>query len=295
MKALIQFITSMVIFGTIGLIIKQIHINSVEIAMLSSFIGCIFLVLIYIIRNKKLDFSFLKKYKWLIVLSSFALAGNWVFLFQSYQYTSIANATLGYYFGPIIVLLLSPFILKETLSKKSILCIVAYLIGLIFILSNGFLQPGTNDVLGILISMLAGSCYACLMISNKFIKQGSRMDLTVFQLGITSLILLPFVFIINGHFEIQTQLFAIPFIAFLGIVNTGIGFWLFFSGMEKLNGQNIALLSYIDPLVAIFISGLILREHFTGLQIVGGIILIASTFLSEFSFKKLRLRRKQGF
>lgn len=288
MKALIQFITSMVIFGTIGLIIKQIHINSVEIAMLSSSIGCIFLILIYIIRNKKLDFSFLKKYKWLIILSSFALAGNWVFLFQSYQYTSIANATLGYYFGPIIVLLSSPFILKEALSKKSLVCILLSLIGLILILSNGFLQTGSNDVLGILISMLAGSCYACLMISNKFIKQGSRMDLTIFQLGITSLVLLPFVFIVSGKFEIQTQLFSIPFIVFLGIINTGIGFWLFFSGMEKLNGQNIALLSYIDPLVAIFISGLILHEHFTGLQIIGGIILIASTFFSEFSFKRLR-------
>lgn len=295
MKALIQFIASMVIFGTIGLIIKQINLTSIEIAMLSSFIGFSFLLLFYIMRKQRLNFTFLKHYKWLIIISSFALAGNWVFLFQSYQYTSIANATLGYYFGPIIVLLLSPFILKEALSKKSVLCIIASLIGLIFILSNGFLQPGSNDVLGILISMLAGSCYACLMLTNKFIKQGSRMDLTIFQLGITALILLPFVFGVGGGFEIHTQISAIPFILILGVVNTGIGFWLFFSGMEKLNGQNIALLSYIDPLVAIFISGLILREQFTMLQIIGGIILIASTFLSEFSFNKLKIRRKQGF
>ncbi|MEB7769108.1 DMT family transporter [Mammaliicoccus sciuri] len=295
MKALLQFIASMVIFGTIGLIIKQINIKPVEIAMLSSFIGCAFLILIYLIRNNKLDFSFLKKYKWLMFVSSLALAGNWVFLFQSYQYTSIANATLGYYFGPIIVLLLSPFILKEPLTKKSVLCIISSLIGLILILSNGFLQPGSNDVLGILISMLAGSCYAGLMITNKFIKQGNRMDLTIFQLGITSLILLAFVFLISGKFEITSHLNAIPFIVFLGVINTGIGFWLFFSGMEKLNGQNIALLSYIDPLVAIFISGLILREHFTVLQIIGGVILITSTFFSEFSFKRIRIRRKQGF
>lgn len=143
--------------------------------------------------------------------------------------------------------------------------------------------------------MLAGSCYACLMLTNKFIKQGSRLDLTVFQLGITALILLPFIFLVGGGFEIHTQISAVPFIIFLGIINTGIGFWLFFSGMEKLNGQHIALLSYIDPLVAIFISGLILREQFTFLQIIGGIILISSTFLSEFSFKRLKMKRKQGF
>ncbi|NWK83466.1 EamA family transporter [Staphylococcus sp. GSSP0090] len=294
MKGLIQFVASMVIFGTIGLIIKQINIDSIEIAMLSSLIGCSFLLMIYFIGKKRLDFSFLMKFKRLILISSVALGGNWVFLFQSYQYTSIANATLGYYFGPIIVLILSPFILKEALSTKSMICIIASLIGLILILSNGFLQPGANDVIGILMSMLAGGCYACLMLTNKFIRHGSRVDLTIFQLGITSLLLLPFVFMVGG-FDIAGQWSAIPFVLLLGILNTGIGFWLFFSGMEKLNGQKIALLSYIDPLVAIFISGLILREQFTVLQIIGGIILIISTCFSELSFKKLRLRRKQGF
>lgn len=294
MKGLIQFVASMIIFGTIGLIIKQISIDSIEIAMLSSLIGCMFLLIIYFICNKRLDFSFLIKYKRLILISSVALGGNWVFLFQSYQYTSIANATLGYYFGPIIVLILSPFILKEALSVKSIICIIASLIGLIFILSNGFLQPGSDDVIGILMSMLAGGCYACLMLTNKFIIHGSRVDLTIFQLGITSLILLPFVFVVGG-FDITGQWSSMPFVLLLGIFNTGIGFWLFFSGMEKLNAQNIALLSYIDPFVAIFISGLILREQFTFLQIIGGVILMISTCFSELSFKKLRLRRKQGF
>lgn len=294
MKAFLQFIASMVIFGTIGLIIKQIHLNSIEIAMMSSLIGCLFLLTVYSIRRKKLDFIFLMNYKWLIVLSSIALGGNWVFLFQSYQFTSIANATLGYYFGPIIVLLLSPIVLHEALRLKSVCSIIGSLIGLILILSNGFLQPGTDDVIGILISMLAGACYAILMLSNKFIKEGSRIDLTIFQLGMTSLMLLPLIFL-TGGFEIQTQWSAIPLIVILGIVNTGIGFWLFFSGMEQLSGQSIALLSYIDPLVAIFISGLILREQFTMLQIIGGIILISATCFSEISFKKLKLRRKQGF
>lgn len=292
MKSIIQFIASMVIFGTIGLIIKQINLASVEIAMLSSLIGCSFLLLLYIVRNKKLNIIFLLKYKWFILISSIALGGNWVSLFTSYQYTSITNATLGYYFGPIIVLILSPFILKETLSKKSIACIVASFIGLIFILSNGFLQPGTNDVFGIFLSILAGSCYASLMIFNKFIKDVNRMDLTIFQLGLTSLILLPFVFA-NSGFEIRTQLDAIPFVITLGIINTGIGFWLFFSGMERLTGQSVALLSYIDPLVAIFISGLILKEQFTTLQIIGGVVLITSTFLSEISPNRLKIFKKQ--
>jgi drug/metabolite transporter (DMT)-like permease len=76
---------------------------------------------------------------------------------------------------------------------------------------------------------------------------------------------------------------VLPFLlfSFLGIINTGIGFWLFFSGMEKLKGQSIAMLSYVDPFVAILISAIILKEQMTIIQMLGGVLLLGSTFVSE--------------
>ncbi len=85
----------------------------------------------------------------------------------------------------------------------------------------------------------------------------------------------------NGLSFFSISASSIPFIAILGIVNTGIGFWLFFSGMEKLSGQSIAMLSYVDPLVAVAISGIVLCEQMTTIQVIGGILLLGSTFISE--------------
>lgn len=116
----------------------------------------------------------------------------------------------------------------------------------------------------------------------------NRLEVTIIQLGITALILLPYVLITEGLNVFSLSSSSIPFILFLGIVNTGIGFWLFFSGMEKLKGQSIAMLSYVDPFVAILISGLILQEQFTLLQIIGGVLLLGSTFVSEMKFRKTK-------
>lgn len=109
-----------------------------------------------------------------------------------------------------------------------------------------------------------------------------KLELTIIQLGTTTLLLMPYVFLTEGFgiFEISGS--SIPFILILGIVNTGIGFWLFFSGMEKLKGQSIAMLSYVDPFVAILISAIILQEQMTIVQMLGGVLLLGSTLVSEF-------------
>ena len=92
---------------------------------------------------------------------------------------------------------------------------------------------------------------------------------------------MPYVLLTSGFGMFNVSRASIPFIFILGIFNTGIGFWLFFSGMEKLKGQSIAMLSYVDPFVAILISALVLQEQMTMLQMLGGALLLASTFMSE--------------
>jgi drug/metabolite transporter (DMT)-like permease len=152
---------------------------------------------------------------------------------------------------------------------------------MLMIVGNGVSASGTEDLLGIFFGLLAAACYAALMLLNKFIRLMGRLEITIIQLGITALLLLPYVFLTEGFGVFEVFKSSVPFIIILGIVNTGIGFWLFFSGMEKLKGQSIAMLSYVDPFVAILISAVILREHMTIVQIIGGALLLGSTFISE--------------
>ncbi|MGG0413379.1 DMT family transporter [Peribacillus simplex] len=281
MKSKIQFILSMIIFGTMGLVVKYIDLSSSETAFLSSSIGCIFLVFVFFIMKKSIPWKLVKGNASTLFLSAIALGGNWIFLYQSYDHTTLANATLGYYFAPVFVMVLSPFVLKELLPIKKIVCIGIAILGMLLIIGNGISASGKDDLLGILFGLVAAAFYAALMLLNKFIRNMGMLEITIIQLGTTALLLFPYVLFTEGFGILEVSRSSIPFIILLGVVNTGIGFWLFFSGMLKLKGQSIAMLSYVDPFVAILISAVILQEKMTIVQIIGGTLLLGSTFISE--------------
>ncbi|MFJ5764401.1 DMT family transporter [Lysinibacillus sp. NPDC093210] len=281
MKSKIQFILSMIIFGTIGLVVRKIDLASSERALLSSFIGCLFLTVLFFIMKKKISWYLVKSNASILLFSCIALGGNWIFLYQSYDHTTIANATLGYYFAPVFVMLLCPIILKEQLSFKKVVCIIVAIMGLLLIVGEGLSASKTDDLLGLFYGLIAAAFYATLLLLNKFIKEMEKLELTIIQLGTTAILLMPYVFLTSGFRMFSVASSSIPFILILGIFNTGIGFWLFFAGMEKLKGQSIAMLSYVDPFVAILVSALILQEQMTVLQMLGGTFLLASTFVSE--------------
>lgn len=281
MKYKIQFILSMIIFGTIGLVVRHIGLSSSESALLSSTIGCLFLICVFVVTKKKIPWDMIKTNSIVLLLSGVALGGNWIFLYSSYQYTTLTNATLAYYFAPVLVIFSSPILLKEALSVKKGICVCIALIGLVMIVGNGMSNLEDHDFIGIILGIIAAVFYASLMLIGKFIHDIEKLELTIIQLGITAILLFFYVFFTNGISFFSVSASSIPFIAILGIVNTGIGFWLFFCGMEKLSGQSIAMLSYVDPLVAIVISAIILHEKMTTIQIVGGILLLGFTFISE--------------
>ena len=209
------------------------------------------------------------------------MGGNWIFLYQSFDHTTIANATLGYYFAPVFVMILSPFVLREPLSIKKMVCIGVAVIGMLMIVGEGMSASRSDDLLGLSFGLIAAAFYAALLLLNKCIKDMGKLELTIIQLGITTLLLMPYVFLTTGFGIFEISRSSIPFILILGIINTGIGFWLFFSGMEKLKGQSIAMLSYVDPFIAILISAMILQEQMTIVQMLGGGLLLGSTFVSE--------------
>ncbi|MCY8894380.1 EamA family transporter [Bacillus spizizenii] len=293
MKSKIQFILSMIIFGTMGLVVIYIDLSSSETALLSSSIGCLFLMFVFFMMKKTIPWKLVKANAYILFLSGIALGGNWIFLYQAYDHTTLTNATLGYYFAPVFVMILSPMVLKEQLPIKKMVCIGVAIIGMLLIVGNGISASGTEDLLGIFFGLVAAAFYAALMLLNKFIHHMGRLEITIIQLGITALLLLPYVFFTEGFGILGVSNSSVPFIIILGIVNTGIGFWLFFSGMQKLKGQSIAILSYVDPFVAILISAMILQEQMTIVQMLGGTLLLGSTFVSEsksFKFPK-RLRK----
>lgn len=289
----IKFLSSMMIFGTIGIFVRHIGLPSSEIALLRGAIGSLFLIIILILLRQKISFEKIKKNLFVLLLSGIALGFNWIFLFQAYKNTTISNAALSYYFAPVFVLMLAPVVLKEKFSAKKAICICVAMAGMFLIISNAQNgSSGYNNILGVTYGLIAAGFYASLMLLNKFIKALDGLETTLIQLSISCIILLPYVLITQGFNIFQMQGGWLIYLIILGVIHTGLGFYLFFSGMQNLKAQSIAVLSYADPITSVLISALILREGMTAVQAAGAVLLLGAIFISEKTFRQRKIEKQ---
>ena len=278
-----KIITAMLIFGSIGAFVKNINLSSSEIALLRGVIGSLFLICVSFFIKQKPSYKSIKENWLLLILSGSGIGFNWILLFQSYKYTTISNATLSYYFAPIIVIILAPLVLKEKITSVKVGCIFTAMVGLILIVNNGdsSTSGSYNHVVGILYGLSAAVLYASVILMNKFIKNLAGFETTLVQLVVAALVLSPYVFIKDPMDFSSLNSDSIIFIVILGIIHTGVAYFIYFTSIKELKGQTIAVLSYIDPISAVIIAALFLGESMSFIQMIGGVLILGSTFLSE--------------
>jgi len=279
LNSVIKIILSMIIWGSLGLFVRNISLPSLDTAFLRAVIASAFLILIKLFSKKSINKVSLKDLE-LLILSGIIIAVNWLLLFQAYKYTTIANATLCYYTAPIFVILLSPIVLKERLTLKKLLSVFISLSGLCLIISQNVSSKASsyNHPLGFLLGISAASLYASVILINKKIKNFSGVDRTVVQISVSAVFLLPFIIYKN---EIHiTGMGMLLTIIILGVLHTGIAYLLYFSAIEKVSAQKASLLSYIDPISAVLFGTLFLGEPLSAFQALGGGLIIFSTLIN---------------
>lgn len=288
LRSKLMNLSAMLIFGTIAIFVRNIELTSKEIAVLRGVIGSIFLLGVMLFSKEKTSFSAIKKNLPILVLSGLGVGANWIFLFEAYKYTTVSIATLSYYCAPIFVTIMAPIILKEKRSLIKFLCVCTAMVGMLCIVgtNKGSIGEGYNHFLGIIYGLTAAVGYASVILMNKFIKGLKGVETTVTQLVFASILLLPYVMITSGFDFSKMTGISWGYMIFLGIVHTGFAYALYFSSLKELKGQTIAVLSYIDPITAILISALFLGEQLTMFQIIGGVLILGSTFISETQGKK---------
>lgn len=286
--ARISLILSMIIFGTIGVLRRYIPLPSGALAMLRGIVGALVLLLIMLIIKKPPNFKKLKSNLLLLIISGALIGFNWIFLFEAYNYTSVATATLCYYMAPVFVLMASPIFLKEKLTLKQILCSITALVGIIFVSGVfGQNQAGKNEIIGVLFGLAAAALYATVIILNKKITNTNSLDRTVFQLGSAGIVILPYSLIVETLSGITLNANHIVLIAVICLIHTTLAYFLYFTAIRGTKATTAAIFSYIDPIVAIILSALILKEDFTITTVVGSLLILGSTFINEIKIKKV--------
>ena len=281
-RALLSLIFSMMIFGTIGIFRKHIELSSGVLAMARGFIGAAFLLLIIALKREKLSKAAIKKNLGLLILSGACIGFNWILLFEAYRYTTVATATLCYYLAPIFVIMASPLILKERLSGRKVTCVLVALAGMVLV--SGVLQAGfhgLSELKGILFGLGAAVFYASVILMNKKITDISAYDKTIVQLVCAATVLVPYVLLTGELAVAEWSGIGFVLVLVVGILHTGVTYALYFGSMAHLKAQTVAIFSYIDPIVAILLSAVLLQEKMDGLTILGMVLILGAAVYSE--------------
>lgn len=280
--SLALLVSAMCIFGTIGILRRFIPLPSSLIALVRGVVGSVFLLAAAAIRGQKPDLAAIRRNFLLLLLSGAAIGFNWIFLFEAYCYTTVATATLCYYLAPTLVILLSPLVLKEKLTVKGVICALVAVLGMIpvsGILDAGF--TGVAELKGILFGLAAAALYASVMLMNKKMKEIGSNEKTMLQLLLASVVLLPYVLLTETPAQWSFTTPTVLLLLTAGILHTGIAYWMYFGAMGQLKAQTTALFSYIDPILAIVLSALVLREPMGLPQIIGAVMVLGTAAVSE--------------
>lgn len=281
----LSFLTAMLVFGTVGIFVRQIPLPSATIAFFRGVLGVVTLLLVMLCTGKKPNFSQIKKNLPLLLLSGAAIGGNWILLFEAYRFTTVATATICYYLAPVFLILASP-LLGERLTVKKLLLSVTALVGMIFV--SGVIKGGISGGKGIACGVGAAALYASVMFMNKKLGTISAYDKTVIQLGAAALVILPYCLMSRGFDLSEMDGTGYLMLAVVGILHTGICYCMYFGAMGQLPSQSVALFSYLDPVVAIALSALLLHEHFGWQEGVGAVLILGSALLSELGSQKIK-------
>ena len=280
--AKLQVFASMFIFGTLGVFVRFIPLSSDIIALARGVIGSLFLLLVVLVRGDKLNWSQIRNNLLWLILSGTALGFNWILFFEAQRFTSVAIGTLCYYMAPIFIIMVSPFLLKERLTVKKTICVVLALIGMICIsgvIGSGV--PSGSELKGILFGLAAAVLYASIVLMNKQIKEISAYDKTIVQLVISAITLIPYILLKSGFSNMDLSGSALAMLLLVGIIHTGLAYYLYFGAMEHVAGQTAAVISYVDPAIAVLASILVLSEPMNLTEALGAALIIGAALASE--------------
>ncbi len=276
------FITAMLIFGTIGIFRRYLPVSSPLLAFWRGISGALFLALTALFRGKKL-LKGMDSHSMLCYAGLGALIGlNWMMLFEAYNYTSVATATLCYYMQPAVIILASPAVFGEKLTSRKLICAAVSFLGMALV--SGIPEsglPGPAEARGILCGLGAALLYAFVVILNKKLPPADAYDKTVIQLFSAALILVPYLLAGEDMSGVSSEPLFICMMLIVGFVHTGLAYVLYFGSMEGMSAQSIALLGYLDPVTALILSALILKEAMSPSAVLGAVMILSAALISE--------------
>ena len=281
-KAKIELASAFLIWGTVGIFVKFIPLNSGIVAFDRSIVGMLFLLLVKLCMKSKIDFKNLKGSLLLLCVNGALLGLNWILLFESYNYTTVAISTICYNLGPMVVVLVSPLVFRERLTFVKIVCVLFALFGVVCV--SGIFDSATmgkNSIFGVLLGVSAAVVYAITVIINKRVDKVDPMDKAITQFASSTVVMFVYCLFTTKADELKFDLTTVILLLVVGVLHTGVAYTVYFKSLPHVTSQNVAIFAYIDPVVAVVLSAVLLHEQLTVFTVVGAVLVIFSALFSE--------------
>jgi drug/metabolite transporter (DMT)-like permease len=278
-KHFVKYIAALLMFGTNGIVASFIALSSFEIVLMRTLIGSLLLAAVFFLSRQKVRLFGDKKHTLFLIISGMAMGASWMFLYEAYRQLGVGIASLAYYCGPVIVMILAPVLFREQLTWAKAAGFLAVLAGMFFV--NTQTVNGSRTAWGLFCGLMSAVMYAVMVIFNKKAKSIAGLENAMWQLLVSFLTVVVFVLIRQG-FALHIEPGSWTAILILGVVNTGIGCYFYFSSIGSLPVQTMAICGYLEPLSAVVFSALFLGEHMTGLQLAGAVLIIGGAAFGEF-------------
>lgn len=277
----IQIILSGMCFGALGFFGKSaflLNITPGELLALRYSLSAILMGIAILITNPQ---SFiLTRFQ---LISSLLLGICGYALFSSFFFIALTGLSasltvLLLYTYPVMVAVLSQFILKEHLGKKGIMALVLASIGMMGLVWG---ELAISEPRFLLFGVGAAFFYSLyIMYSRKYLSDVPAMPSSFYvQLGAGGILsLINFqnlerpVSIISNHPALVIG---------MAIICSFMAMTLFLAGLRRITSSEASILSTTEPLFGVLIAALFLKEKLSLLQISGGVlILIAMVVLA---------------
>lgn len=213
------------------------------------------------------------------------------FLFEGFANAPVSLVILLFYVYPLVATLGAALLLGEPLGARRLVVLALGLAGIA--LSVG--APASVKGIGIVFGLLAGLCLGSNVVAGRRLmttRRAAPFDVVPLMFLGPALALALVVWPTRG---VDLSLDGVGWAALVGLalVGTVLPTLLFWTGVSLVGAGTASMLATVEPLVAVLLAYAVLDESLSGLQLVGGALIVAAvTLLSvpDAAFAALRRR-----
>ena len=281
-RSMVMLIASMAIWGSLGLFRRSIPLPSSVLAFVRGVAGSLFLILFVKARGGRVNAGMTRKQIAWFGTAGAIMAFNWILLFDAYNYTSVAVATLCYYMMPVFVTLASALLFGEKLTARKLLCVAVCVAGMLLVtgVAEGDAPTG-SEIRGIVMGLAAAVLYSTVVLMNKKMPGMDAYEKTIVQLIGAAVIMVPYILVTEDVTALSLDGRGALMLFIVAAVHTGIAYALYFGCMDDLKAQTVAIFSYVDPIVAVLLSAFVLGEPLSALGVLGVVLVLGAAVVSE--------------